>query len=66
MKNQKLDSHHIKLLICLTYDFLFFPSNLISTIKKLNNSNNAISENKITIFILQNDSLLMKTKLLFS
>lgn len=63
MKNQELDSHHIKLLNCLTYDFLFFPPDLISTMKKLNNSNNAISENKITIFILQNDSLLMKTKL---
>lgn len=66
MGNLKLDLHPIKLLNCLTrHSFIFSPKSYINH-KKLKSYNNAISENKIAVFILQNDSSLLKTKLLFS
>lgn len=64
MNNLKLDAHHINLLICLTHDFLISPKSYIihENAKQLKH---AMSECKISVSNLQNDSPVMKTKLLF-
>ena len=66
MENLKLHLHYIKLLNCLTCRLKIFPQILYQCLKKQNLYDNAVLENKIAIFILRNDSPLLKTKLLFS
>ena len=66
MENLKLHLHYIKLLNCLTCHFKNFPQILYQCLKMQNLYDNAVLENKIAIFTPQNDSPLLKTKLLFS
>ena len=66
MENLKLNLHYIKLLNCLTCHFKIFPQILYQCLKKQKLYDSAVLDNKIAIFILQHDSPLLKTKLLFS